>query len=137
MSEVKTTVKEILESEKAMANVFNKEVPAKLAYRSIKILKKIKRELRDFYEARQEIIEAKEEGIDKTTPEGKKQAEQIQKEITKELKEILKNEVVINEEKIPFSLLKDLSVAPYDLADLDWVISEASPEDLVIEEKKK
>jgi hypothetical protein len=136
MSEIKTTVKEILESEKAMSNIFSKEIPTKLAYRSIKLLKKIKRELRDFYEAKQEIVDAKQDAIDESTLEGRREMEKVKKEITKELKDIIKNEVVINEEKIPFALIKDLSVAPYDLADIDWMISEASSEDLVIEEKK-
>lgn len=133
MSEIRTTVKEILESEKAFSRVFDKEVPVKLAYRARKMIKKVKSALRDFYETREELLSERLDGIDESTEEGRVVGLKIRKEVQKALKEIIKEEVIISEEKIPFVVIKGIQASANDIADIDWMIQEPTKEELETE----
>jgi len=128
---MKITLQELSEAQAALGRVLSSPIDVKLAYRARKIVSKIVEELKHIETSRMDLI--KKYGSKVKGPDGK-ETEQLQVPqekislFTKEYSEMLKLEVDLGVQKIPYECLEGVKVTMLDIAALEKFIEEPQPE---------
>lgn len=117
---VKVKLSDVVAAGESIQRFMGLKLPFKLAYRVQKIARKVLAEIEDFDNTRIEVVKKYiNEGESFVPPEK-------QEEFRKELNEVLEEEIDLNIELIPFSLVEnlDVDVEPVDLMRLAFLFEE-------------
>jgi hypothetical protein len=119
---MKITMMRVLSIKEELDALFMKDIPIAASWKISKFIRQIENEYNDFERNRVKILE---KHLDK---ESGKVPEDKQKDVQKEMEELLDVEVELNVEPIDISELGDISVPPMALAKMAFMFKEPEPE---------
>lgn len=99
-----------------------KQINAKAAYRISKIIKKLSDEIKDLNDSRNNLIKKYGEEKEGSVVVSKDKT----KEFIEEFNDLLKTEIEVSIEKLPFECVESIQLTPIDFINLDWLIEEPS-----------
>lgn len=131
---MKVKLRTLVDSMESINTIARLNWSIKPSFRLSRVKRKMAPLVEDFFEARNKLITSHGEKVtdEKTGEETYRiKDEEVVKKVGKEVDELLDEEVEIDVDPVPISLLEndDVSIAPDHLMMLDWLLTEKEPEE--------